>query len=83
MTGLPLVRMLPSAWHTNKQVSPHSKVKIGGDGKVKDMEYEKRSGNTIYDQRAWEAVKKTEPFPPIPEEIKEDALEIGIRFVSE
>ena len=47
---------------------------------VKDMWYEKRSGNTVYDQGAWEAIKKSEPFAPIPKEIKEDVLEIGIRF---
>lgn len=55
-------------------------VKIGRDGRLKDMRYEKRSGNTTYDQKAWEAIKKSEPFTPIPKEIKEDAVEIGIRF---
>jgi|GEM_PF-1258361 hypothetical protein len=55
-------------------------VKIGREGMLKDMWYEKRSGNTVYDQGVWEAIKKSEPFAPIPKEIKEDVLEIGIRF---
>jgi len=51
------------------------------DGKIKDMWVEKRSGNTLYDQMAMRAIKKAEPLPPIPKELGENTLEIGIRFL--
>jgi TonB family protein len=55
-------------------------LKIDRSGKVKEMRYEKRSGNPQYDQTAWQAIKKAEPFPPIPKEFDSDIFEIGIRF---
>jgi colicin import membrane protein/protein TonB len=45
------------------------------------MWYEKRSGNVLFDDMAWRAIYKAEPFPPFPSEIKGDTLEIGIRFM--
>lgn len=90
----PLMKYYSAVWQRIKQNWPPPEsqlkelknletiiqVKIGRDGMVKEMWYEKRSGNTVYDQGAWEAIKKSEPFAPIPKEIKEDMLEIGIRF---
>lgn len=55
-------------------------LKIDRSGKVKEMRYEKRSGNPQYDQTAWQAIKKAEPFPPVPREFSDDTFEIGIRF---
>jgi TonB family protein len=55
-------------------------LKIDRGGKVQEMRYEKRSGNPQYDQIAWQAIKKAEPFPPIPDEFSANTLEIGIRF---
>lgn len=54
---------------------------IGKEGKIQKMWFEKESGNSNYDQMAIRAIKKAEPFPPIPEELKENTLEIGIRFI--
>jgi TonB family protein len=55
-------------------------LKIDRGGKVKEMWYEKRSGNSQYDQIAWQAIKKAEPFPPFPQEFGGDTFKIGIRF---
>ena len=55
-------------------------VTINRDGTVQKISYEKRSGNSQYDQFAWEAINKARPFPPIPKEIKGETLELGIRF---
>jgi TonB family protein len=51
-------------------------LKIDRGGKVKEMRYEKRSGNPQYDQIAWQAIKKAEPFPPFPKEFGGDTFEI-------
>jgi colicin import membrane protein len=53
---------------------------IERDGKIKKSWFEKKSGNTLYDQMAMRAIKKAEPLPPIPKELSENTLEVGIRF---
>jgi len=55
-------------------------VIIERDGKIQKSWFEKKSGNPLYDQSAMRAIKKAEPLPPIPRELSEDTLEIGIRF---
>ena len=55
-------------------------IVIEKDGKIQRSWFEKRSGNSLYDQTAMRAIKKAEPFPPIPKEFGKDSLEIGIRF---
>jgi colicin import membrane protein len=53
---------------------------IERNGKVQKSWFEKKSGNSIYDQMAMRALIKAEPLPPIPKELNQDSLEIGIRF---
>ena len=55
-------------------------VIINREGKVQKAWFEKRSGSALYDQMAMRAVKKAEPFPPIPAEFVDRTFEIGIRF---
>lgn len=55
-------------------------VIIESDGKIKRTWFEKKSGDDLYDQMAVRAIIKAEPLPPIPKELGEDTLEIGIRF---
>ena len=50
------------------------------NGKVQKLSFEKRSGNTHYDQSAMRAIKKADPLPPIPKEFSDETFEIGIRF---
>jgi len=55
-------------------------ITLERDGKVQKSSFEKRSGNTHYDQSAMRAIKKAEPLPPIPKEFSDETFEIGIRF---
>jgi TonB family protein len=55
-------------------------VIIEKGGKVQKSWFEKKSGISLYDQMAMRAIRKAEPFPPIPKELSDDTLEIGIRF---
>lgn len=56
---------------------------IRGDGKIKKSWFEKKSGNELYDQMAMRAMIKADPLPPIPKELGQESLEIGIRFFPE
>jgi TolA protein len=58
-------------------------VVIEKDGKVQKSWFEKKSGDTLYDQMAMRAIKKAEPFPPIPKELGDSPFEIGFRFYPE
>jgi len=53
---------------------------IERDGKVRKSWFEKKSVNALYDQMAMRAIIKAEPLPPIPKELDQESLEIGIRF---
>jgi TonB family protein len=53
---------------------------IEREGKVQKTWFEKRSGSAFYDQMAMRAIKKAEPFPPIPKEFSDNTIELGIRF---
>jgi TolA protein len=55
-------------------------ILIERNGKIQKSWFEKRSGNVLYDQSAMRAIKKAEPFPPIPKEFSDNTFEIGIRF---
>lgn len=54
---------------------------IDKNGRLQRSWFEKRSGNTLYDQMAMRAILKAEPLPSIPKELDQDSLEIGIRFI--
>lgn len=53
---------------------------IGQNGGVQKTWFEKKSGNAIYDQMAMRAIIKADPLPPIPKELTQESLEVGIRF---
>jgi len=55
-------------------------IKIAPNGELLAMRVERASGNTLFDQSAVKAVEKVGDFPPLPEDIDEEYLEIGIRF---
>jgi colicin import membrane protein len=56
---------------------------IERDGKIRRMWFEKKSNNALYDQMAMRAIMKAEPLPPIPKELSDSSLEIGINFLPE
>jgi TonB family protein len=53
---------------------------IDRDGKIQNSWFEKKSGNTIYDQSAMRAIMKAAPFPPLPKDLNMKSFDIGIRF---
>ena len=56
-------------------------VKIRKDGRIVDINIEKRSGNRVYDESVLRVLRAVEPLPPIPSSLNTDALEIGFRFL--
>ena len=57
-------------------------AKILKNGTVVDLSFEKRSGNRYFDESAMKAIKKASPFPPLPDSIRDNNIDVGIRFHS-
>lgn len=76
--------------HNNWSIPPELKprgnietiieIKIMRDGTLAYAGFEKRSGNRFFDDSALKAIKKSAPFPPLPEGVPDNIMEIGIRF---
>jgi TonB family protein len=57
-------------------------VQILRNGMIADINFEKRSGSTYFDESALKAIKKASPLPSLPEWIRDSSIEVGIRFHS-
>lgn len=57
-------------------------VRIARSGGLEFVNFEKRSGNSYFDDAALKTVKKSSPFPPFPARLTDGNIEIGIRFHS-
>jgi len=57
-------------------------VKVLDSGAVTELHFEKHSGNRYFDDSAVRAIRKASPFPPLPSDLGEKSVELGIRFHS-
>jgi colicin import membrane protein len=55
-------------------------VKIMRDGEIRDIWFEKKSGDTYFDESVFRAIKKSDPLPPLPEGFLRPYYEVGLRF---
>lgn len=75
--------VLPPYDSKNGQPEAIVVITISRDGKILGMEFEKKSGDENLDNSVIRALKKADPLPPFPPDLKESVLEIGIRFIPE
>jgi colicin import membrane protein len=73
---------MPQSLMPAKNITTIIGVKIARNGALEYAGFEKRSGNSYFDDSALRAVKKASPFPPLPAWVKDNSIEIGIRFHS-
>lgn len=73
---------VPQSLLPAKNITAIIDVKISRNGALQYAGFEKRSGNRYFDDSALRAVKKSSPFPPLPYWIRDNSIEIGIRFHS-
>jgi TonB family protein len=55
-------------------------IRIAEDGEIEQSWIEERSGNEYYDQSALRAIRKANPLPPLPKDLRGKPLEVGINF---
>ncbi|MDI9571194.1 MAG: energy transducer TonB [Pseudomonadota bacterium] len=73
---------LPGGISPRKDVEAVVNIRILKDGSIVGMTFEKRSGLAYFDNSVLRALKKAHPLPPPPAWLRENDLEIGIRFLS-
>lgn len=72
---------LPGASSFKKTLETVVTLKIRRDGRIVDINIEKRSGNRIYDESILRVLRTVDPLPPIPASLNTETVEIGFRFL--
>jgi colicin import membrane protein len=55
-------------------------IRISPNGQIEDIQFEKKSGNPIFDESALRAIKKANPLPPLPPGFEGERFDVGVRF---
>ncbi|MDO9111580.1 MAG: energy transducer TonB [Desulfatirhabdiaceae bacterium] len=55
-------------------------IKILKNGEITDIWFEKKSGNSYFDDSVYKAVKKSSPLPPLPREFAQPYYDLGLIF---
>jgi colicin import membrane protein len=55
-------------------------IRISPNGQIEDIQFEKKSGNPIFDESALRAIQKASPLPPLPPGFEGERFDVGVRF---
>ncbi|MBP1713282.1 MAG: TonB family protein [Deltaproteobacteria bacterium] len=55
-------------------------IRISPNGQIEDIQFEKKSGNPIFDESALRAIQKSNPLPPLPPGFEGGRFDVGVRF---
>ena len=75
---------IEATWHipfisSQKQnLEVNATIKIRKDGRIVDINIDKRSGNRIYDESVVRVLRMIDPLPPLPSSVTEDPLEVEL-----
>jgi colicin import membrane protein len=75
---------IESAWSIpfmssqKRNLETKATIKIRKDGRVVDIDIDKRSGNRIYDESVVRVLRMIDPLPPLPSSVTEDPLEVEL-----
>ena len=69
---------LPGAAYRNLETEVT--IKVRKDGRIVDINVDKRSGNRIFDESILRALRSVDPLPPIPASLNLDSIELPFRF---
>jgi colicin import membrane protein len=72
---------LPGMASFKKDLETIVTIRIRKDGRIVDINIEKRSGNRIYDESILRVLRSVDPLPPIPTTLNMETMEIGFRFL--
>ena len=68
---------------SGKELSAEIVFRVMPDGEIRDIWFDKRSGNAYLDESARRAIMKTNPVSPHPEGLDKPFIPVGLRFTPE
>jgi len=66
-----------------KNLEAYLALKVMPNGEIKDIWFDKRSGNRYFDESAKKAIMKSNPVRPHPAGVKKPFVNVGLRFTPE
>lgn len=72
--------VLPDLQNWDSSLEAVLVIKIQRNGVIGHNFFERKSDNTMFNQLVLKAVRNASPLPPFPDQLRESALEIGLRF---
>ncbi|MEJ5348624.1 MAG: TonB family protein [Desulfosoma sp.] len=72
--------VLPKSLINEKGLEAVVVIVVRRDGKIEKMQFEKRSGNQLFDDSVLRAIQKADPLPKFPDIYSPPRDEIGVRF---
>ena len=69
---------IPFISSQKKNLEVNATIKIRKDGRIVDINIEKRSGNRVYDESVVRVLRMIDPLPPLPPSVDEDPLEVDL-----
>jgi TonB family protein len=79
-----IYNVIRSNWKFPSRIDPNAKAvvyfQIARDGKIMKLFVKTRSNDRPFDQSAWEAVRSSNPFPPLPANFTNDRLGVHLTF---
>jgi colicin import membrane protein len=80
--------LINNNWAFNDQMAGGEKnlenlvvIKIMRNGVIDEIWFDRRSGNSYFDDSTYKAIQKSSPLPPLPKEIPGLSKEVGFRFI--
>jgi colicin import membrane protein len=55
-------------------------IRIAKNGQIEDIQFEKKSGNPVFDESALRAIQKSNPLAPLPPGFEGEKFDVGVRF---
>ena len=75
---------IEASWHIpfissqQKNLEVNATIKIRKDGRIVDINIDKRSGNRVYDESVVRVLRMVDPLPPLPPSVTDDPLEVEL-----
>ena len=72
--------VLPDLQNWDNSLEAILVISIRQDGVITNNFFEKKSSSIYFNQEVLKAVRESSPLPPFPDQLKQETMEIGLRF---
>lgn len=72
--------VLPDLQNWDNSLEAILVISIRKDGVITNNFFEKKSSNIYFNQEVLKAARESSPLPPFPDQLKQETMEIGLRF---